>query len=268
MNLKKETFDNLIILRGGGDLASGVALRLYRSGFDVLILETKNPSFIRRTVSFGQAVYKGIAEVEGVKAHLINEFQYPKNQIHVLIDPEMQVLQKISPLAVVDAVIAKKNLGLSKNLADIVIALGPGFTAETDCHAVIETMRGHNLGRVLYKGEALPDTGTPGIIKGIGKERVIHSPAEGRLKIIKDIGSVVSKGEAIAEVGNLSVQATINGLIRGMIQDDFPVFKGMKIADIDPRLEEKENCYTVSDKARALGGSVLEAILYLRKQNG
>lgn len=263
-----ETFKNLIILRGGGDLATGVALRLFRSGFDVLILETKQPSFIRKTVSLGQAVYSGEAGVEGVQAVLIDEFQYPLGKIPVLIDPEMNILKQVSPLALVDAVIAKKNLGLHKELANIVIALGPGFKAGVDCHAVIETMRGHNLGRVIYQGMALPDTGTPGIIKGVGKERVIHAPDSGKLRIHKDIGAVVVQDEIIADIEGVPVKASIDGLIRGMIQNGYSVFKGMKIADIDPRLEEKENCYTVSDKARALGGSVLEAVLYLRKHYG
>lgn len=264
----KNTYENLIIIRGGGDLATGVSVRLYNSGFDILILETATPSAIRRTVSFGQAVYDKKVIVEGLTAELTETFIYPDRKIPVMIDPDMQILSEIKPLAIVDAVIAKKNLGLCKAQADIVIALGPGFEAGKDCHAVIETMRGHNLGRVIYEGKAAPDTGTPGLIKGESKERVIHAPAAGSVKIINDIGSIVKKDDIIAYIDSTPVYASIEGLIRGMIRDGYMVHKGMKMADIDPRLKEADNCYTVSDKARALGGSVLEAILHLRRNNG
>ena len=264
----KNIYKNLVVLRGGGDLATGVAVRLFSSGFDVLILETDAPTAIRRTVSFCQAVYDGSAVVENINARLVNSFTYPSGNIPVMIDPDTEILSEISPLAVVDAVIAKKNLGLSKETADIVIALGPGFKAGKDCHAIIETMRGHNLGRVIYSGEAAPDTGAPGAINGITKERVIHASCAGKLSIIKDIASIVKKDETIALINNTPVKATIDGLVRGMIRDGHEVPEGMKIADIDPRLSETENCFTVSDKARALGGGVLEAILHLRSKNG
>lgn len=260
--------DNLIIIRGGGDLATGVAVRLFNSGFDVFILESGAPTSIRRTVCLGQAVYDGEAEVEGIKAELRDGFVYPEGYIPVMIDADMKVLETVRPLALVDAVIAKRNIGLRKDLCDIVVALGPGFAAGIDCHAVVETMRGHNLGRVIYKGFALPDTGTPGLINGIAGERVIHAGHAGKLKIIKDIGSIVKESETIAEIDGHPVKATINGLVRGMIRDGFRVYKGMKIADIDPREKELSNCHTVSDKARALGGAVLEAVLNLRRKNG
>jgi len=263
----KASFDNLIIIRGGGDIATGVAVRIFNSGFQVVILEAEKPTFIRRSVSLGMAVYTSETEVEGVRAVLYDSFCTAKDHIPVIVDPLMNTLNSIQPLALVDAVIAKKNLRLTTALADIVIAMGPGFTAGADCHAVIETMRGHNLGRVLYEGEASADTGTPGIINGIGKERVIHAPCTGTLRIIKDISSLVEKNEAIAEIDSTPVRATIKGIIRGMIMDGHAVHKGMKIADIDPRESEIKNCYTVSDKARALGGSVLEAVMNLSRQN-
>jgi len=262
----KNIHDNLIIIRGGGDLATGVAVRLFSSGFDIVILETEKPSAIRRTVSLGQAVYDGEMYVEGVKASLTETFVYPDGYIPVMVDTDMNILKEISPLALTDCIIAKKNLGLHIDLAEIVIALGPGFEAGKDCHAVIETMRGHNLGRVYYTGCALPDTGTPGLIKNFSEERVIHAEKDGILKIINDIGSVVKKGDVIALIDSKPVEAPIDGLVRGVIRDGYSVHKGMKIADIDPRLDEIKNCSTVSDKARALGGSVLEALLHLKKK--
>jgi xanthine dehydrogenase accessory factor len=261
---KRSHFSDLVIIRGGGDLATGVAVRLYNCGFDILILEAEKPTFIRRTVSLGLAVYQGEAVVEGVTARLAKDFDKPaKGFIPVLKDPDMKILDKIQPLALVDALIAKKNIGLTKDLCGIVIALGPGFQAGVDCHAVIETMRGHNLGRVLYSGCALADTKTPGIISGIGAERVIHAHASGKLRIIKDIGETVKKGEPIAHIDGHTVEASVDGIVRGMIMDGMEVFAGMKIADIDPRKDEVRNCLTISDKSRALGGSVLEAIMHL-----
>ncbi|PLX68784.1 MAG: molybdenum hydroxylase [Denitrovibrio sp.] len=261
-------FEKLIIIRGGGDLASGVAVRLYNAGYKILMLETTTPSAIRRSVSFSQAVYDGKAKVEGIEAVLLDNGVEPTpEQIPLLVDPSMNILSEVKPLALIDAVIAKRNFGITKDLCDIVIALGPGFEAGKDCHAVIETKRGHNLGRVLYEGSAAPDSGVPGIISGIGKERVLHAENAGVLTVIKDIGDTVKKGDHIATIDGTPVKASIDGLIRGMIRSGYKVFKGMKIADIDPRVEEFNNCFTVSDKARALGGAVLEAILHLRSKN-
>jgi len=266
MNGQRKYLDDLIILRGGGDIATGVAVRLYNSGFQVLILETESPSFIRRTVSLGMAVYEGNYKVEDIESVLVDSFdQSIKDRIQVIVDPQMDILKDIRPLALVDACIAKKNNGLSKDLNEIVVAMGPGFEAGKDCHAVVETMRGHDLGRLIYSGQASPDTKTPGIINGVGKERVLHSPAEGCLSIVKDIGSTVDEDEVIANVDGATVKSPIDGLIRGMIKDGYKVFKGMKIADVDPRIDQYENCFKISDKARALGGSVLEAVLYLKR---
>jgi xanthine dehydrogenase accessory factor len=172
------------------------------------------------------------------------------------------------PLAVVDAIIAKKNIGMHKDMAPITVALGPGFEAGRDVHAVVETMRGHNLGKVLYSGAAMANTGVPGVIKGYGRERVIHSPAQGVLKNVKHITDTVKTGEVIAVIENengvTEVKATLDGILRGLIRDGYPVTKGFKIADIDPRAEEYENCFTISDKARCIAGGVLEAIMHLK----
>lgn len=246
-----------VVVRGGGDIATGVAVRLFKSGFRVVILETEKPSAIRRTVSLCEAVYDGEVEVEGVRASLKSE----PDSVWVVVDSEMRILDNLNPLALVDATIAKRNMGLSKDLADTVIALGCGFEAGVDAHAVIETMRGHDLGRVIYSGFAADDTGCPGEIGGFGKERVVHAPVAGKLKIVKDIGASVTSGDTIAEIDGTPVKTVISGLIRGVIRDGYNVHKGMKIADVDPRESELKNCYTISDKARALGGSVLEVIL-------
>ena len=262
--------ENLIIVRGGGDLATGTIYKLKKCGFPVLILEVANPSAIRRNVAFCEAVYQGVQTVEDMTCYLANspeEAQSLLNQgkLAVLVDPAGESIPKLKPLAVVDAILAKKNLGTNRNMAPITLALGPGFTAGEDVDAVIETKRGHNLGRVLWKGAAAPNTGIPGIIGGFGKERVIHCPANGILRNVRKITDTVSKGEVIAVVetaeGNVPVEATLDGILRGLIRDGYPVGIGFKMADIDPRTEEYNNCFTISDKARCIAGGVLEAIL-------
>ena len=188
----------------------------------------------------------------------------------MLVDPSGEAITKLEPLAVVDAILAKRNLGTSKDMAPITVALGPGFTAGEDTDAVIETKRGHNLGRVIWNGSAAPNTGVPGLIGGYGKERVMHSPAKGILRNVKKITDTVTKGDVIAlietEEGNVPVEATLDGILRGLIRDGYPVTKGFKVADIDPRVEEYNNCFTISDKARCIAGGVLEAILQLKKE--
>ena len=265
--------ENLIVVRGGGDLATGTIYKLYQCGFPVLILETRTPSAIRRNVCFSEAVYQGTQTVEGVTCVKADSMEQAAAQLHagrlvVLVDPEGRSISRLHPLVVVDAILAKRNLGTHRGMAPVTIALGPGFTAGVDVDAVVETKRGHNLGRVLYSGAASPNTGIPGIIGGYGRERVIHSPATGTLRNIAKITDTVSKGETIAvvetETGIVPVTATINGLLRGLIRDGYPVTKGFKIADIDPRIEEYNNCFTISDKARCIAGGVLEAILHLR----
>lgn len=263
----------LIIVRGGGDLATGTIYKLYKSGFSVLILETRHPSAVRRNVSFCEAVYQGSQTVEDLTCHLAQSLDEAKSllaegKLAVLVDPKGQAIKELQPLAVVDAILAKKNLGMHKDMAPVTIALGPGFTAGKDVDAVIETKRGHNLGRVILEGDAAPNTGVPGLIEGFGKERVIHSPAAGILKNKKAITDLVSYGEVIAVVETdqdfIPVTATISGLLRGLLRDGYPVTKGFKIADIDPRSDEYNNCFTISDKSRCIAGGVLEAVLHLK----
>ncbi len=271
--MERET--QLILVRGGGDIATGTIHRLYRCGYPVLILETGFPSAIRRQVAFSEAVYDGAAEVEGVRCRRAADYEEAKRMLElgelpILIDPDCRVLERVRPWALVDAILAKRNLGTHRGMADKTIGLGPGFQAGVDVDLVIETMRGHNLGRIIGRGSAAANTGIPGLIGGFGKERVIHSPARGIFLGHRRIGDRVDKGEVLAVIvtgtGEVPVKASISGLIRGMIKDKYPVTEGFKIIDIDPREEELENCFTISDKARCIAGSVLEALLYLEKK--
>ena len=268
---------DLIIVRGGGDLATGTIYKLKKSGFSVLILEVESPSAIRRNVAFCEAVYQGRQTVEDMTCYKAESLQQAQQylsegKLTVLVDPTGESISKLKPLAVVDAILAKKNLGTNRNMAPITVALGPGFTAGQDTDAVIETKRGHNLGRVLWQGTATPNTGIPGLIGGYGKERVIHCPAEGILRNVCKITDTVKRGQEIAVVetenSHVSVVASLDGLLRGLIRDGYPVTKGFKIADIDPRTEEYQNCFTISDKARCIAGGVLEAILQRKGELG
>lgn len=268
---------DLVVVRGGGDIATGTIMKLYQCGFSVLILEIANPSAIRRNVAFSEAVYQGTQTVEGVTCHLAKdageaEALLAAGKLTLLVDPDGACLQTFRPFALVDGILAKKNLGTSRAMAPITVALGPGFAAGEDVDAVIETRRGHNLGRVIYAGCAAPNTGVPGIIAGYGRERVIHSPAAGILRNVASITDTVQKGQTIAVVetaeGEVPVSATLDGLLRGLIRDGYPVTRGFKIADIDPRAEEYNNCFTISDKARCVAGGALEAILHLKKERG
>lgn len=260
-----------VIVRGGGDIATGTIQKLYRSGFKVLILETKNPTSIRRTVCFSEAVYDGQSTVEGIKAVLVQNQEeilkaWENRFIPLVVDEQGIYIDIIKPKIVVDAILAKKNLGTNREMAPITIALGPGFYAGKDVDVVIETMRGHNLGRLIFEGPAIENTGIPGEIGGHSKERVIHSPISGIIKNIRTIGNVVKAKETIAYIGETEVKATIDGVLRGLIREGSYVNKGLKIADIDPRLAELDNYNTISDKARNIGGGVLEAILLLKNQ--
>ena len=259
----------MIIIRGAGDISTGTIHRLFRAGFPVLALETDHPSAIRRQVAFSEAVYDGSATVEGVTAVRIADAAeagriLEQGQVPLLADPAGESIRNLKPRAVVDAILAKKNLGTTMDMAELTIALGPGFEAGKDVHYVIETMRGHNLGRIIASGCAAANTGIPGVIGGYGAERVIHSPAAGIFRAQKGIGDEVQAGETIGTVvsGNEEspVRAQIAGILRGIIRDGYPVTKGFKLADVDPRLEEKKNCFTISDKARCIAGSVLELI--------
>ncbi|MDY5026762.1 MAG: selenium-dependent molybdenum cofactor biosynthesis protein YqeB [Oliverpabstia sp.] len=269
--------ENLVIVRGGGDIATGTINRLYQCGFKVLVLEVAAPSAIRRNVAFSEAVYQGEQKVEDVTCFLAENIvdavtMLNEGKLVMLVDPEGASIRKLQPMAVVDAILAKKNLGTNKGMADITVALGPGFEAGKDVDAVIETKRGHSLGRVIYQGKAIKNTGIPGMIGGYTKERVIHSPAEGKLRNVKKITDIVKQGDIIARIEtgekSIPVEATIDGLLRGLIRDGYPVTKGFKIADIDPRIDEYDNCFTISDKARCIAGGVLEAILHLYLKKG
>lgn len=255
----------LIVIRGGGDLATGVALRLYRSGMDVVICETAVPTSIRRTVCFSEAVRLEEMMVEGVTARRAVSEEVPAllaaGIIPVLVDPEGACIPGLRPDAVVDAILAKRNLGTSMDMAPIVVAAGPGFTAGVDCHAAVETMRGHYLGRVIYEGSPLPNTNIPGLIGGYAGERVLRAPADGAFAGAKRIGDRVEAGDVAGYVSGKPMVCTIGGTLRGLLADGVPVTKGMKSGDVDPRCEEA-HCRCASDKALAVGGGVLEAILH------
>ncbi|ERK29138.1 selenium-dependent molybdenum cofactor biosynthesis protein YqeB [Clostridium intestinale] len=261
----------IVIVRGGGDIASGVIQKLYRCGFKVLVLEIENPTCIRRAVSFSEALFENEIEVEGIKSVRVRNLEeiedaWKNNKVPVIVDPKGSYINLLKPKAVVDGILAKKNLGTYINMAPITIALGPGFEAGKDVNVVIETNRGHNLGRLIFNGEAQADTGAPGNIGGYTKERVIYGPCDGVINNVREIGDIVKKEEPLAYVGDYIVRATIDGVLRGIIRNNSKVYKGLKIADIDPRLEERKNCFTISDKARTIGGGVLEALIYLIRQ--
>ena len=257
----------LVIIRGGGDIATGIALRLYRSGMAVVICETPAPTSIRRTVCFSEAVRQGTAEVEGVAARLTDLGGVPgllgQGVIPVLADPAGDCIGPLSPDVVVDAILAKRNLGTHMGLAPIVVAAGPGFTAGVDCHAVVETMRGHYLGRVIYDGSAQPNTNIPGLIGGYAGERVLRAPADGIFRGVRRIGDHVSCGDVAGYVGDVPMACTIGGTLRGLLADGIAVTRGFKCGDVDPRCSPA-HCLCASDKALAIGGGVLEAILHLR----
>ena len=257
---------DLIIVRGGGDIATGTIYKLKKCGFSVLILEIAHPSAIRRNVAFSEAVYEDHSKVEDMECFLAKDEDEAErflkdDKLTMLIDPKGNCLKRFKPMAVVDAILAKKNLGTTRDMAPITIALGPGFTARMDVDYVVETQRGHNLARVIEKGTAAPNTGIPGMIAGYGKERVIHSPAAGMMHNYSEIGDIVEKDQIIAMVDETPVYASLTGVLRGIIRDGFVVPEGMKIADIDPRKEQKKNCDTISDKARCIAGSVVEILL-------
>ncbi|MFH1490225.1 MAG: selenium-dependent molybdenum cofactor biosynthesis protein YqeB [Pseudomonadota bacterium] len=259
-----------IIVKSGGDIASGVAWRLHQCGMRVLITEIPRPLAVRRTVSFCEAVYTKEAVVEGVRACLIDDGSkaqevWGRGDIPVLVDPDCRVRDRVKPLAVVDAILAKENSGTSKDDAPLVIALGPGFTAGVDAHYVVETNRGHHLGRLLPEGGAEPNTGKPGAVMGITLDRVLRAPDDGEWRNTLNIGDFVKKGDQIGAVNGIPVKAAVDGVIRGMIHPGIPVRKGLKIGDIDPR-GIREHCFSISEKALAISGGVLEGILrFLRE---
>lgn len=259
----------LILIRGAGDLASGIACRLSRSGFSVILTDIAFPTAIRCTVAFSPAVYNGEATVEGITARLAEDAEEAlsitrEGKISVLIDPEGRSISALKPDVLIDAILAKKNMGTHLEDAPVVIGVGPGFTAGVDCHAAIETQRGHDLGRVLYEGSPLPNTGVPGNIGGVTSERLIRSPADGIFSPTAAIGDLVNAGQVVAFIGDIPVIANIDGILRGLLPAGTPVYKSMKSGDVDPRCHRRL-CFSVSDKAHAIGGGVLEAILNLSK---
>jgi len=261
--------DLVVLIKGAGEMASAVAHRLYRSGFQIIMTEVEKPLMVRRHVSFGNCVYEGSWQVEGVKSKLVNDLReirstLTEGKIPVLIDDKCQLCQALSPKVIVDGILAKRNTGTTINDAQVVIGLGPGFEAGKDVHVVIETMRGHDLGRVILKGAAQKNTGTPGPIQGITDDRVLRAPRAGVVKNILDIGSLVKKGDIIGNVGDQPFTAKIDGILRGLIHDGLTVKAGQKIGDIDPR-GQVDYCNTISDKGRTISGGVLETILLLLK---
>ena len=269
-----------VLVRGAGDLASGILLRLHACGFRVIAAECADPSAIRRKAAFCPAVWAGEATVEGVVCRRVDSPSQAQGvsaagEIPLLVDERLDCLPALRPAALVDAIIAKRNLGTRRDMAPITVGVGPGFTAGEDVDAVVETMRGHQLGRVIWEGSAIPNTGIPGSVGGYTSQRVIHAPASGPMVFVRDpsgavidIGAVVEEGQTIARVGEVPVPASLTGVLRGLIREGYPVTRGLKIADIDPRLEQVSNCDTVSDKARAIGGGVTEALLARAGQTG
>ncbi len=256
----------IILVRGGGEMATGVVHRLVRSGFRICITEIAEPLAVRREVAFCEAVFEGEKEVEGLKARRVAGKEeilraWEEGKIPVIVDPQCTIRGILFPDVLVDAILAKRNTGTRMDDAPLIIGLGPGFRAGVDVHMVIETNRGHRLGRVIEEGEAEPDTDLPGEVSGYTWERVLRAPARGRFKGRKRIGDQVEKGEVVAEVDGLPLKSGIAGVLRGLLRDGLRVEEKMKAGDVDPR-GIREYCFTISEKARAIGGGVLEAILH------
>lgn len=266
--MKKRWGGDLVVVRGGGDLATGVVQKFFRAGMRVVVLETRRPTAIRRTVSLCEAVYDQQATVEDMTARRADSIAdcsqiWRRGEIPLLIDPLGKYIPALSPDGVIDAILAKKNLGLKADMAPAVIALGPGFCAPRDAHVVVETMRGHDLGRLIFSGEAKPNTGVPGKVGGRGAQRVLRAPREGHMLPRRSIGDWVRAGEPVFSVADDVVCAPFDGRLRGLLREGHPVWPGMKAGDIDPRPDS--DCKGISDKARCLGGGALEAYLYLCK---
>ncbi len=259
-------FDDLkVLVLGGGDLASGVIYRLHQTGFRILVTELERPLFVRRTVCYGDAIYRDAVTVEGVLAQRITTHQevtaiWEANQIPILVDPTALSIQHWQPHILIDARMEKRNLGIHRHHASYVIGLGPGFVAGEDVHAVVETQRGHTLGRVIYRGSAIPDTGTPGSVNGHQSTRVLRSPHAGFVEPFAEIGQVVRQGQKLAQVQDEPLYAPFDGVLRGLIHPSVYTTPDMKIGDLDPRADVSA-CYTISDKSLAIGGGVLEAVL-------
>lgn len=259
----------LALIKGAGDIASGIAVRLKRAKFDIAMTDIERPTAIRRTVCFSQAIVNGWAYVEDIKAERAQSIDdiyeiIKRGNIAVIADEKAECIKTLKPYFVIDAILAKKNLGTSIDDAPVVIGVGPGFRAGVDCHAVIETQRGHYLGRVILEGNAAENTGVPGNIGGYTTERIIRAVKDGIFTPVCQIGDIVEAGQTVAYVDGEPVKCLIGGVLRGILPENTPVYKGMKSGDVDPRCK-KEHCYTVSDKASAVGGGVLEAMLRLKE---
>ncbi|MDZ4159305.1 MAG: selenium-dependent molybdenum cofactor biosynthesis protein YqeB [Anaerolineaceae bacterium] len=268
----KEIENMYVLIKGAGEQASGVALRLWRCGFRVVMTELPQPLTIRRTVSFSEAIYDGTTKVEELSAQRVQTPDqiaecWKLDTLPVFVDPAASLIHTLRPAVVVDARMAKQNLGTSKRDADLVIALGPGFSAGSDVHAVIETNRGHYLGRVIWKGDAQPDTKVPGEMQGMRSQRVIYACADGLFRQTIPIGALVNSNNMLGSIGDEPVLAPISGVLRGLIHDSVPVSRQLKIGDVDPR-NDPAYCWTVSEKALAIGGGVLEAILRWHSRRG
>jgi xanthine dehydrogenase accessory factor len=253
------------IIKGAGDLATGVAYRLNKCGLNTIMTEINQPLVVRRAVSFAEAVYEGKIKVEDTEARLAESVEHALELLNdgiipVLIDPEAKVVQQLHPEIVVDGKMTKRHTDTTINEAPLVIGLGPGFTAGRDVHAVIETCRGHHLGRVIYNGSAIPDTRTPGAVDGYALERLLRAPASGKMLPHRSIGDQVQKGDVVASIADTPVRAEITGVIRGMLKEGIQVSRGTKIGDIDPRPDAEYD--TISEKALAVGGGVLEAVFH------
>lgn len=266
-----------VLVRGAGDIASGVIWNLAYAGFKVVCVDVEKPSCIRTEVSFSTAIYEGVKTLGNVSCVFIKDEKdiekvWEDGNAALLIDPEAKILEKRKFDVVVDAILAKKNLGTKIDMADIVIGIGPGFTVNKDCNYAIETMRGHTLSKIYESGSPIPDTGTPGLIAAHGADRVMHSPCDGIFHNVHKIGDTVKRDEVLSRVEEMvdgkptgkfvMLTASIDGILRGMLRDGFYARKGLKAADIDPRLSEYDNCFTISDKARSIGAAVVTTIMH------
>jgi xanthine dehydrogenase accessory factor len=253
--------EKVAVVRGGGDLATGIIYRLWRTGFRVLCLEIQKPLVVRRTVSAASAIFDGSITVDGMPVQHINTPNdiFLHEGVSIIVDPDALSLEMIKPFLLVDSIMAKRNLGTHMKMAPLVIGIGPGFVAKEDVHYVVETKRGHYLGRLIEEGTAIPDTGIPGVEMGYSIERLLRAPCDGYIDHKKDIGDHVEPGDLIGKLGREEIRATIPGMLRGLIHPSVYVKKGLKIGDIDPR-NVREHCFSITDKALAISGGVLEAV--------
>jgi xanthine dehydrogenase accessory factor len=264
--IRKQLESILVVVRGAGEMATGVAYRLAKSGFRVVLTDIAQPLAVRRAVSFSEAVWDGRKTVEGLTARLIENVAqawetWAAGELPLLVDPKTKCVDELKPQVVVDALLAKCNTGLSRDMAPFTRGLGPGFLAPQQVHLAIETMRGHDLGRLIYRGTPLANTSNPGAMAGFTHQRVLRAPADGEFTTDYELGDRVEKGECVAKVGGRAVVAQVSGILRGLIRPGIRAGQGLKVGDIDPR-GRIEYLHTISDKARALGGSVLEGIMY------